>query len=84
MNQACEYRRDEHRVHLLIYHLIWCPRRRKLVLVGVSRQQLIGGKWRRCSTLPARKEGFCRESWNRAASSGNGELVCCMVGEARN
>jgi len=29
-----EYKRDEHRVHLVVYHLIWCPRRRKKVLVG--------------------------------------------------
>lgn len=29
-----EYQRDEHRVHLIIYHLIWCPRRRKPVLTG--------------------------------------------------
>ena len=29
-----EYQRDEHRVHLIIYHLIWIPRRRKPVLVG--------------------------------------------------
>jgi len=29
-----EYRRDEHRVHLVVYHVIWCPRRRKPVLVG--------------------------------------------------
>ncbi len=34
MKQAHEYQRDEHRVHLIIYHLIWCPRRRKPVLVG--------------------------------------------------
>lgn len=34
MNKTREYRRDEHRVHLIIYHLIWCPRRRKPVLVG--------------------------------------------------
>lgn len=26
--------RDEHRVHLIAYHLIWCPKRRKAVLVG--------------------------------------------------
>ena len=26
--------RDEHRVHLIVYHLIWCPKRRKLVLTG--------------------------------------------------
>jgi putative transposase len=29
-----EYQRDEHRVHLIIYHLIWTPRRRKPVLKG--------------------------------------------------
>ena len=28
------YRRDEHRIHLVVYHLIWCPKRRKPVLVG--------------------------------------------------
>jgi putative transposase len=28
-----EYRRDEPRVHLIVYHLIWCPKRRKRVLV---------------------------------------------------
>jgi|SRR5215469_16928780 len=34
MKQALEYQRDEHHVHLIVYHLIWCPRRRKPVLVG--------------------------------------------------
>jgi putative transposase len=34
MQQTHECQRDEHRVHLIIYHLIWCPRRRKPVLVG--------------------------------------------------
>jgi putative transposase len=38
MNQqnasAVEYRRDEHRVHLVVYHLVWCPARRKPVLTG--------------------------------------------------
>lgn len=29
-----EYKRDEHRVHLIVYHLIWCPRRRKKILTG--------------------------------------------------
>ena len=29
-----EYQRDEHRVHLIIYHLVWCPKRRKAVLTG--------------------------------------------------
>lgn len=27
-----EYLRDEHRVHLIIYHLVWTPKRRKPVL----------------------------------------------------
>jgi len=34
-----EYRRDEHRIHLVVYHLIWCPRRRKPVLVGLIGQR---------------------------------------------
>lgn len=29
-----DYRRDEHRVHLIVYHLIFCPKRRKAVLGG--------------------------------------------------
>lgn len=29
-----DYQRDEHRVHLIIYHLVWCPKRRKAVLGG--------------------------------------------------
>jgi len=29
-----EYQRDEHRVHLIIYHLVWTPKRRKSVLTG--------------------------------------------------
>ena len=29
-----DYQRDEHRMHLIIYHLVWCPKRRKPVLVG--------------------------------------------------
>ena len=29
-----EYQRDEHRVYLIVYHLIWTPKRRKKVLVG--------------------------------------------------
>ncbi len=47
MKQAHEYRHDEHRVHLIIYHLIWCPRRRKPVLVGLVAarcRELIEGK----------------------------------------
>jgi REP-associated tyrosine transposase len=47
MKQAHEYRRDGRRVHLIIYHLIWCPRRRKPVLVGpvaARCRELIEGK----------------------------------------
>ncbi len=29
-----EYQRDEHRVHLIGYHLIWCPKRRRRYLTG--------------------------------------------------
>ena len=29
-----EYQLDEHRVHLIIYHLVWTPKRRKPVLVN--------------------------------------------------
>lgn len=29
-----EYQRDEHRVHLIVYHLVWTPKRRKSVLTG--------------------------------------------------
>jgi len=42
-----EYQRDEHRVHLIVYHLIWCPKRRKSVLVGpvaARCRELIEGK----------------------------------------
>lgn len=28
------YTRDEHRVHLILYHLVWCPKRCKAVLGG--------------------------------------------------
>jgi putative transposase len=47
MEQTHEYRREEHRVHLIIYHVIWCPRRRRPVLVGpvaARCRELIEGK----------------------------------------
>jgi putative transposase len=46
-DQHLEYQRDEHRVHLIVYHLIWCPKRRKPILVGNVKercQQLIEDK----------------------------------------
>jgi putative transposase len=42
-----EYQRDEHRIHLIVFHLIWCPKRRKPVLTGdVAKdcRRLIEGK----------------------------------------
>lgn len=47
MEQTHAYQRDEHRVLLIIYHLIWCPRRRKPVvvdLVAARCQESIEGK----------------------------------------
>jgi putative transposase len=29
-----EYQRDEHRIHLILYHLVWTPKRRKPILLG--------------------------------------------------
>jgi len=29
-----EYQRDEHRVHLIVFHLVWTPKRRKAILTG--------------------------------------------------
>ena len=47
MEQTHEYQRDEQRVHLIISHLLWCPRRRKPVLggpVAARCRDLIAGK----------------------------------------
>jgi putative transposase len=30
-----DYQRDEHRIHLIVYHLVWTPKRRKPVLTGL-------------------------------------------------
>ena len=32
--ESDSYKRDEHRVYLIIYHLVWTPKRRKPVLTG--------------------------------------------------
>lgn len=34
-----EYVRDEHRVHLIVYHLIWSTKRRKPVLIGEIKEE---------------------------------------------
>lgn len=42
-----DYQRDEHRIHLIVYHLIFCPKRRKPVLVAAVAEdcrKLIGRK----------------------------------------
>jgi putative transposase len=33
-NNKYDYQRDEHRVHLIVYHLVWTSKRRKAVLVN--------------------------------------------------
>jgi len=33
-NRSTEYAYHTHRTHLIVYHLIWCPKRRKKVLTG--------------------------------------------------
>ncbi len=35
-----DYQHDRHRVHLIVYHLIWCPKRRRRVLVGPVQKRL--------------------------------------------
>jgi hypothetical protein len=34
-----DYQRDGHRLHLIVYHLIWCPKRRKSLLVGAVKER---------------------------------------------
>ena len=35
-----DYQHERHNVHLVIYHVIWCPKRRRKVLVGPVRDRL--------------------------------------------
>ena len=35
-----EYEHDNHNVHLIVYHLVFCPKRRRKILVGPIRQRL--------------------------------------------
>ena len=35
-----EYRHEQHSVHLVVYHIIWCPKRCRKVLVGPVRNRL--------------------------------------------
>jgi putative transposase len=44
-----EYQRDEHRVHLIVYHLVWCPKRRRKVLQGAVAKDCVGLIRRKCA-----------------------------------
>jgi putative transposase len=35
-----EYEHDNHNVHLIVYHIIFCPKRRQNILVGPLRERL--------------------------------------------
>jgi putative transposase len=35
-----EYEQDNHNVHLIVYHIIFCPQRRQKILVGPLRERL--------------------------------------------
>jgi putative transposase len=35
-----EYTHEQHTVHLIVYHLIWCPKRRRKVLIGKVAERL--------------------------------------------
>ena len=35
-----EYQHESHCVHLVVYHLLWCPKRRRKVLVGPVSERL--------------------------------------------
>lgn len=43
-----EYYKDEHRVHFIVYHLIWCPKRRKSVLVDDIKNDCISLIQQKC------------------------------------
>jgi putative transposase len=35
-----EYQHEQHTVHLVVYHIIWCPKRRRKILVGPVHDRL--------------------------------------------
>jgi putative transposase len=35
-----DYQHERHNVHLVVYHLIWCPKRRRKVLIGAIKARL--------------------------------------------
>jgi len=44
-----EYHRDDHRVHLIVYHLVWTPKRRRPVLVNAVATECRALIERKCS-----------------------------------
>lgn len=47
------YQRDEHRVHLIVYHLVWASKRRKAVLNGA-----VAGECERLIRHKCREKGW--------------------------
>jgi putative transposase len=39
-NVDMEYQHEQHSVHLVVYHIIWCPKRLRKVLIGPVRDRL--------------------------------------------
>jgi len=35
-----DYTHEQHTVHLIVYHIIWCPKRRRRVLIGKVAERL--------------------------------------------
>lgn len=46
-----KYRRENHSVSLINYHFVWCPARRKKVLVGDVRKRLMALMHQKCDEL---------------------------------
>lgn len=39
-NIYMDYQHEQHTVHLIVYHIIWCPKRRRRILVGKIAERL--------------------------------------------
>ncbi len=35
-----DYQHERHNIHLVVYHIIWCPKRRRKILIGEIRERL--------------------------------------------
>ena len=35
-----DYQHEQHTVHLIVYHIIWCPKRRRKILIGKVAERL--------------------------------------------